>query len=89
MHRLREGFKEERTALINRIRGLLVGFGLSFPRRPEALRARLGEFLEDATNELPGVARLKDKPPPFALPAEVLTAILAPLASAETNSRST
>ena len=58
VHRPREGFKEERTALINRIRGLLVEFGLSFPRSPEALRARLGEVLEDASNELPGVARL-------------------------------
>jgi transposase len=58
VHRLREGFKEERTALINRIRGLLVEFGLSFQRSPQALRSRLGEVLEDATNELPGVARL-------------------------------
>jgi transposase len=40
VHRLREGFKEERTAIINRIRGLLA------------------EVIEDASNELPGVARL-------------------------------
>lgn len=30
LHRLREGYKEERTALINRIRGLLTEFGLVF-----------------------------------------------------------
>jgi transposase len=30
MHRLREGHKAERTALMNRIRGLLTEFGLVF-----------------------------------------------------------
>jgi transposase len=58
VHRLREGFKEERTALINRIRGLLGEFGLSFPQSPDALRAALSAVIEDASNELPGVARL-------------------------------
>ena len=38
VHRLREGYKEERTALINRIRGLLLEFGLVFPKSPEALQ---------------------------------------------------
>jgi transposase len=58
VHRLREGFKEERTALINRIRGLLAEFGLVFPQSPEALRAVLADVVEDASNELPGVARM-------------------------------
>jgi len=58
VHRLREGFKEERTALINRIRGLLTEFGLVFPQSPEALRSVLAGVIEDASNELPGVARL-------------------------------
>lgn len=58
VHRLREGFKEERTALINRIRGLLTEFGLVFPQSPEALRKVLADVIEDATNELPGPARL-------------------------------
>ncbi len=58
VHRLREGFKEERTALINRIRGLLAEFGLSFPQSPDALRSVLAEVIEDAGNELPTVARL-------------------------------
>lgn len=58
VHRLREGFKEERTALINRIRGLLAEFGLVFPQSPDALRKVLAEVVEDATNELPGMARL-------------------------------
>lgn len=58
VHRLREGLKEERTALINRIRGVLAEFGLVFPRSPEALRGVLAEVVEDASNELPGTARL-------------------------------
>jgi transposase len=58
VHRLREGFKEERTALINRIRGLLAESGLVFPKSPQALRSALPEVIEDAGNELPGVARL-------------------------------
>jgi transposase len=58
VHRLREGFKEERTALINRIRSLLAEFGLVFAQSPEALRAVLADVIEDASNELPGVARL-------------------------------
>ncbi|MCK6377004.1 MAG: IS110 family transposase, partial [Zoogloea sp.] len=58
VHRLREGFKEERTAIVNRIRGLPAEFGLVFPQSPEALRRVLAEVIEDASNELPGVARL-------------------------------
>jgi transposase len=58
VHRLREGFKEERTALINRIRGLLAEFGLVFAQGPEALRLVLASVIEDASNEMPGVARM-------------------------------
>lgn len=58
VHRLREGFKEERTSCINRIRGLLAEFGLVFAQSPQALRQGLPEVLEDASNELPAVARL-------------------------------
>lgn len=58
VHRLREGYKEERTACINRIRGLLAEFGLVFPQSPEALRRALPDALEDADNEMPGMARL-------------------------------
>ena len=58
IHRLREGYKEERTALINRLRGLLAEFGLSFPQSPDALHCALPDVLEDASNELPGECRL-------------------------------
>lgn len=58
VHRVREGFKEERTACINRIRGVLAEFGLVFAKSPRALRAQLPDVLEDACNELSTVARL-------------------------------
>jgi transposase len=46
-HRIREGWKEERTALVNRIRGVLAEFGVSFPRSTAALRKGLVEALHD------------------------------------------
>jgi transposase len=58
IHRLREGFKEERTACTNRIRGLLAEFGLVFGQKTATLKAALTEVLEDASNELGGLARL-------------------------------
>ncbi len=58
VHRLREGFKAERTACINRIRGLLAEFGRVFPQKPQALRQALPDALEDASNELGGIARM-------------------------------
>ncbi|MBW8720246.1 MAG: IS110 family transposase [Variovorax paradoxus] len=58
IHSLREGFKAERTACINRIRGLLAEFGLVFAQSPEALRQALPDAMEDASNELGGLARL-------------------------------
>lgn len=57
LHRLREGYKEERSACINRIRGLLAEFGLVFPQSPAALREVLAEVIEDASNELGALAR--------------------------------
>lgn len=58
VHRLREGLKEERTACINRIRGLLAEFGLVIARSSKALSECLSEMIEDAENDLPGTARL-------------------------------
>jgi transposase len=58
VHRLREGIKAERTACINRIRGLLAEFGLAFAQGPEALRRVLDDVLEDASNEMNTLARL-------------------------------
>lgn len=58
VHRLREGIKQDRTACINRIRGLLAEFGLVFAQSPRELQGVLSEVLEDATNELGTLARL-------------------------------
>ena len=38
LHRVRLGFVEERTATINRIRGLLAEFGVVLPQRASELR---------------------------------------------------
>ena len=58
VHRLREGIKEERTACINRIRGLLAEFGLVFAQSPKVLRLVLADVIEDASNEMGTLARL-------------------------------
>jgi transposase len=58
LHRVREGLKQERTACINRMRGVLSEFGLVFGKSPKALRAVLADVLEDADNELSTMARL-------------------------------
>ena len=46
-HRMREGWKEERTALMNRIRGLLTEFGVIYPRSSSVLRKGLAEAVHD------------------------------------------
>jgi transposase len=58
VHRLREGLKTDRTACVNRIRGLLAEFGLVFGKSAKVLRAVLSDVLEDGGNELAGLARL-------------------------------
>jgi transposase len=52
LHRVRQGFVEERTATINRIRGLLSEFGLVLPQKAEVVRRQAARALE----ELPGWA---------------------------------
>jgi len=58
VHRLREGFKQERVACINRIRGLLAEFGVVLAQKTTVLHQILPEVIEDASNELSGLARL-------------------------------
>ncbi|SEK12317.1 IS110 family RNA-guided transposase [Paraburkholderia diazotrophica] len=57
LHRMRTGYVEERTALINRLRGLLAEFGLFFPQRINQLHKYFVDSVEDASNELAGPAR--------------------------------
>ena len=52
VHRVRQGLVEQRTATINRIRGLLSEFGIVLPQKAEVVRRRAGLHLED----LPGWA---------------------------------
>ena len=46
LHRVRQGFVEERTATINRLRGLLAEFGQVLPQRTAEVRRRVPELLE-------------------------------------------
>ena len=57
VHRLREGLKAERTACINRIRGLLAEFGVVHVQGAEALQRALGDVIEDGSNEMNALAR--------------------------------
>ena len=58
VHRLREGVKEDRNACINRIRGLLLEYGVAIPTGVRPLELMLDDVLEDATNEMNGLARI-------------------------------
>jgi transposase len=53
VHRLRQGLVEERTALINRLRGLLTEFGAVAPLSPEKLRQELRHCLDEDKTNLP------------------------------------
>ena len=52
VHRARQGFVEQRTATINRVRGLLSEFGIVLPLKAATVRRQAMERLE----ELPGWA---------------------------------
>jgi transposase len=52
LHRTRQGFVEERTAVYNRLRGLIAEFGIVLPQKVACLRREIGAHLED----LPGYA---------------------------------
>ncbi len=52
IHRVRQGFIEQRTATINRIRGLLAEFGIVLPLKASTVRREAASCLED----LPGWA---------------------------------
>lgn len=50
VHRVRQGFIQQRTAALNRIRGLLSEFGIVLPLRAAIVRSQARACLED----LPG-----------------------------------
>jgi transposase len=53
LHRARQGFIDERTATINRIRGLLSEFGVVLPLKADTVRRQAAAALEG----LPGWAK--------------------------------
>jgi transposase len=53
LHRSRQGYVEERTALYNRLRGLIAEFGIVLPQKVSCLRQMIGQRLDD----VPGYAR--------------------------------
>jgi transposase len=57
VHRLRQGLVEERTALINRLRGLLTEFGVVAPLSPEKLRRELARCQDPDDQRLPAALR--------------------------------
>lgn len=57
VHRMREHWVRERTALMNRIRAILSEFGLIMPVGRSALMKQVPLMLDDAENELPELAR--------------------------------
>jgi transposase len=57
VHRLRDGYMKDRTACMNRARGILFEFGVSLPVTPDRFHALLLEALAAHLKELPAVAR--------------------------------
>jgi transposase len=57
VHRMRQGLVEERTALANRVRGLLAEYGVVTGAGLDRLRRALPEILEDGDNAIPGMAK--------------------------------
>ena len=53
LHRQRSGWIGERTALGNRLRAMLLEFGIVLPKNLNRLRTGVPEVLEDADNGLP------------------------------------
>ncbi len=57
IHRLREGYVKDRTACMNRARGILFEFGVTFPCSADRFRPLLIEALAKRSNDLPTLAR--------------------------------
>ena len=58
LHALRSGVMKTRNAVANRLRGLLLEFGIRIPKGVTYVSQRVPAEIEDAANELPGVLRL-------------------------------
>lgn len=58
LHRVRERYVKQRTALGNQIRGLLAEYGVVIPRGISSLKKALPFALEDSENELSSLVRM-------------------------------
>ncbi|MFA9459987.1 IS110 family transposase [Thiohalorhabdus methylotrophus] len=57
LHRSRQGWIKQRTETANRVRAMLLEFGITVPKKMANLRKALPTILEDAENGLPDGAR--------------------------------
>jgi len=57
LHRIRQGAIKDRTARINRLRGLLAEFGIIMPKGRYPAQKAIAGILEDGENNLPFIAR--------------------------------
>ena len=57
LHRYRQRVVEERTALVNQIRGLLTEYGIVIPQGIGFLRKKLPEVLEEENSEITPLSR--------------------------------
>lgn len=57
LHRIRSRLIQERTALVNQVRGLLAEYGIIVPKGVSKIRKELPGILEDAENELSHAGR--------------------------------
>jgi transposase len=57
LHRIRQGAIKDRTARINRLRGLLAEFGITMPKGRYPAQKAIAGILEDGENNLPFLAR--------------------------------
>lgn len=57
LHRIRSGYMQSRTRIVNQTRGLLSEYGIVVGRQIGQLRCRLPEILEDGDNQLTELGR--------------------------------
>jgi transposase len=57
VHKVRQGYVDQRTALVNQIRGLLSERGIVLPQGIHQVRAQLAGILEEADNGLTALSR--------------------------------
>ncbi len=58
LHRIRQRQVQQRTALVNQIRGQLLEYGIAIPKGISRVRSQLAGILEDGENELTSQARM-------------------------------